>query len=272
MLTLFHYTVIQGQVDADAKGKLTQAEISKTVEFCFRAFAHVSFEEKEALVNKLKKLGLDGDAHDEKNRKALEELEKKLTPEEQSILTTLKGRRMVRPEDSLNIDNFTLDSVDGLAPRLERGNLGLKPAKKAPVKYTTHDSLSFLNGEARAATKTFPNGHAEDNGSSVTNGHADANGNNATNGYEKINGMNGHIMVDEKPFTSPTVGDLMMSQEKPTPAPLDELSRHRLMTSLHESAEELETPYDTMLRLLNGVSIPKKIAISLIRPHTDGLF
>ncbi|KAI1759637.1 hypothetical protein GGR53DRAFT_471119 [Hypoxylon sp. FL1150] len=74
--------VIQGEVDADASGRLTQAEISKTVEFCFKAFAHVSLEEKEALVNKLKKLGIDGDACDDNNRRALDELEKKLTLEE----------------------------------------------------------------------------------------------------------------------------------------------------------------------------------------------
>ncbi|KAE8357834.1 hypothetical protein BDV27DRAFT_150994 [Aspergillus caelatus] len=122
--------IIQGQADADAKGKLTQAEMSKTVEFCFRAFAHVSFEEKEALVKKLKSLGHDGDANDENNRKALDELEKHLTPEEQAILKTLKGRRMVRPEDSLNIDNFTVDAIDGLAPRLEKGNLGLKSSQE----------------------------------------------------------------------------------------------------------------------------------------------
>ncbi|PHH67804.1 hypothetical protein CDD82_1108 [Ophiocordyceps australis] len=157
--------IIQGQADSDFKGKLSQAEISKTVEFCFKAFAHVSYEDKEALVKKLKDLGLDGDAHDEKNRQALDELEKKLTPEERSILTTLKGRRMVRPEDSLNIDNFTLDSIDGFAPRLERGKLGLAAAEKAKVKYTAHDLLSHLNGEARAAKTALENGAAAKNGS-----------------------------------------------------------------------------------------------------------
>ncbi|KAG6355157.1 hypothetical protein INS49_004238 [Diaporthe citri] len=182
--------IIQGTVDADAHGKLSQNEISKTVEFCFKAFAHVSFEEKEALVNKLKQLGLDGDVYDEKNRKALEELESKLTPEEQSILKTLQGRRMVRPEDSLNIDNFTTDSIDGLAPRLERGRLGLTAAKKASVKYTAHDSLSFLNGEARAANRLNDNG-APINGSSITNGHAPPV--NGVNGHStNTNGMNGH--------------------------------------------------------------------------------
>ncbi|KAK5989787.1 Flavin-dependent halogenase aclH [Cladobotryum mycophilum] len=248
--------IIQGQVDADVKGKLTQAEISKTVEFCFKAFAHVSFEEKEALVNKLKALGLDGDAYDESNRQALDELEKKLTPEEQSILQTLKGRRMVRPEDSLNIDNFTLDSIDGLAPRLERGSLGLATAKKAQVKYTAPDKLSFLNGEARAAAakKSLQNGHAESNGNGVANGvangHNGVNGTNGTNGHVATNGdhaTNGNSKVEEKSIT-----ELLASAESPAPASLDEASRHRLITSLHDSAEELETPYDTMLRFVNA--------------------
>ncbi|ROV88111.1 hypothetical protein VSDG_09379 [Cytospora chrysosperma] len=234
--------IIQGQVDSDAQGKLTQGEISKTVEFCFKAFAHVSFEEKEALVNKLKQLGLDGDVYDEKNRKALEELEMKLTPEERSILKTLQGRRMVRPEDSLNIDNFTLDSIDGLAPRLERGRLGLTAAKKASVKYTAHDPLSFLNGEARAAKKleVSQNGNvALQNGNSVTNGHTPA----AVNGHGTLaNGNNG---VE-------SVAELMEKEEVPQASSLDEASRHRLMSSLHESAEELETPHDTMLRFTNA--------------------
>lgn len=223
---------------------MTQAEISKTVEFCFKAFAHVSFEEKEALVKKLKELGLDGDAYDEKNRKALDEVEKKLTPEEQSILKTLKGRRMVRPEDSLNIDNFTVDSIDGFAPRLEHGKLGLVAAKKAEVNYTRHDPLSFLNGESKAVKKTLQNGHAEPNGSTT---HS----NGTTNGDKPVNG---HSKVEDKSISSLVAG-LVASDESLPPAPLDESSRHRLISSLQESAEELETPYDTMLRFVNAVSV-----------------
>ncbi|PHH66063.1 hypothetical protein CDD81_588 [Ophiocordyceps australis] len=224
--------IIQGQADSDFKGKLSQAEISKTVEFCFKAFAHVSYEDKEALVKKLKDLGLDGDAHDEKNRQALDELEKKLTPEERSILTTLKGRRMVRPEDSLNIDNFTLDSIDGFAPRLERGRLGLASAEKAKVKYTTHDSLSYLNGEARAANKVPANGAVVKNGCNGANGHHAANG---------VNGS-----------ANKNMAALVADDENLPQTTLDEASRHKLMSSLHESAEQLETPYDTMLRFLNA--------------------
>ena len=257
--------IIQGQADADTKGKLTQAEISKTVEFCFRAFAHVSFEEKEALVKKLKALGHDGDAYDETNSKALDEIEKQLTPEEQTILTTLKGRRMVRPEDSLNIDNFLLDSIDGLGPRLERGNLGLQAAKKAEVKFTTHDSLSYLNGEARKAGKTHPSGDAQTNGvnghSNGLNGHSNGvnghingvNGHsNEINGYS--NGVNGHSN-GEASFVKSSVTNLDAAEVSASHVPVDEATRHRLMSSLHQSAEDLETPFDTVVRYVDAVSL-----------------
>jgi 2-polyprenyl-6-methoxyphenol hydroxylase-like FAD-dependent oxidoreductase len=242
--------IIQGQADADMKGNLTQSEISKTLEFCFKAFAHVPFEEKEALVAKLKKLGLDGDAYDESNRKQLDEFEKKLTPEEQSILKTLKGRRMVRPEDSLNIDNFTLDSIDGLAPRMERGQLGLTAARKAEVKFTTHDKLSFLNGEAKAG-KAMQNGHAKLNGDSVTNGdHTSTNGDHpATNGHHPVNG---HHKAETSMSNTSSMANLMTAEKSSPSATLDELSRHRLMSSLREQAEELETPYDTMVRFVDS--------------------
>ncbi|CBF79147.1 uncharacterized protein ANIA_10884 [Aspergillus nidulans FGSC A4] len=236
--------IIQGQADADAKGKLTQAEISKTVEFCFRAFAHVSFEQKEALVQKLKSLGHDGDAYDENNRKALEEIEKQLTPEEQTILKTLKGRRMVRPEDSLNIDNFTLDSIDGLAPRLEKGKLGLSAAKKAELKFTAHDPLSFLNGEAMAAQKTSPNGNLE------INGHTQTNGNHLANGHGEVNGHSNAGASSAKSC----MADLIAAENDSSQPSFDEATRHRLISSLQQSAEELETPYDTVLRYVNAVS------------------
>ena len=244
--------IIQGQADADTKGKLTQAEISKTVEFCFRAFAHVSFEEKEALVKKLKALGHDGDAYDEANSKALDEIEKQLTPEEQAILKTLKGRRMVRPEDSLNIDNFLLDSVDGLGPRLERGNLGLQAAKRAEVKFTTHDSLSYLNGEARKANKTHPKGDAQTN---EVNGHGNGE-TNGVNGYSngETNGVNGHSNGKAN-FVKSSVTALNAAEVSASHVPVDEATRHRLISSLQQSAEDLETPFDTVVRYVDAVSL-----------------
>ncbi|PHH70435.1 hypothetical protein CDD82_7107 [Ophiocordyceps australis] len=48
------------------------------------------------------------------------------------------------------------------------------------------------------------------------------------------------------------MADLVAAQEQLPQKTLDESTRHKLMASLHESAEELETPYDTMLRFLNA--------------------
>jgi hypothetical protein len=56
---------------------------------------------------------------------------------------------MMRAEDLLNIDNFTLDSIDDMAPRLKQGKLDLANARRAEIKYTRLNSLSFLNVEAR---------------------------------------------------------------------------------------------------------------------------
>lgn len=247
--------IIQGQADADTKGKLTQVEISKTVEFCFRAFAHVSFEEKEALVKKLKALGHDGDAYEEGNSKALDEIEKQLTPEEQAILKTLKGRRMVRPEDSLNIDNFLLDSIDGLGPRLERGNLGLQPAKKAEIKFTNHDALSYLNGEARKAGKTHPNGDVQTNGvNGHDNGEVGKAGRTHLNGDIQTNGVNGHIN-DKASFVKSSVAALSAAEVSASHKPVDEATRHGLISSLQQSAEDLETPFDTVVRYVDAVSL-----------------
>lgn len=247
--------IIQGQADADTKGKLTQVEISKTVEFCFKAFAHVSFEEKEALVKKLKALGHDGDAQDEANSKALDEIEKQLTPEERTILTTLKGRRMVRPEDSLNIDNFLLDSIDGLSPRMERGKLGLQPAKRAEVRFTDHDSLSYLNGEAKTAIKTIPNGDVQTNG---VNGHSNGEETKAgkayPNGDVHTNGVNGYSNGDAS-YINGSMAAFNAAEMSAPHVPIDEATRHRLISSLRQAAEDLETPFDTMVRYVDVVSL-----------------
>jgi flavine halogenase len=142
--------VIQGTVDADVKSELTQTEISKSIDFCFRAFAHVPVEEKEAMIEKLKSLGLDrSDPNDVKTKEAIEELQKTLSPEELRIMDTIRARRMIRAEDSMNIDNFSVDVINGMAPNLERGNLGLVKATAAQISYTGTDVLALLNGEAK---------------------------------------------------------------------------------------------------------------------------
>jgi len=141
--------IIQGTADADSEKKLSTEEISKTIDFCFRAFAHVPVERKDALLEKMKNHGVsDPTATDLKTREALEELKNTLSPEELDIMNTIRGRRMIRAEDSLNIDNYRLDSINGMAPNLERGNLTLRKAEINKIDVSKKDLLSFLSGEA----------------------------------------------------------------------------------------------------------------------------
>ncbi|KAJ6438871.1 Tryptophan 2-halogenase [Purpureocillium lavendulum] len=137
--------IIQGSVDADGSEKMSQSDISEVLQFCFRAFTYVSPEKKDALFEKLKHLGFEaGDVN--ATTTALEDVKKLVTPEEWHVIETLRSRRMIR-EDPFDIESFTLDTIDGLAPRLERGNLGLTKAKKAKLDSSQFYSPSFLDGK-----------------------------------------------------------------------------------------------------------------------------
>ncbi|KAI1141345.1 FAD/NAD(P)-binding domain-containing protein [Hypoxylon sp. FL0543] len=138
--------IIQGTVDADAKGQLTQEEISKAVEFCFRSFADIPSDKKDALIEKLKGFELEDTTDKEQNARVIEEIQKSLTPEESRILDVLRGRRMIRAEDSINLVNLTLDSIDGLVPNLERGKLGLVKGKPVEASSAKLYSVSYLRG------------------------------------------------------------------------------------------------------------------------------
>ena len=110
--------VIQGKADADLSGKLTQDLVSKTVDFCFNAFAEVSPEARQAVIDKLDSVKADP------NVETKEDLEK-LTDDELAILRTIRARQMMRSEDAVNIDTFSTDVIEGFVPRLVTGRLGL---------------------------------------------------------------------------------------------------------------------------------------------------
>ncbi|RSL93243.1 hypothetical protein CDV31_014803 [Fusarium ambrosium] len=77
--------------------------------------------------------------------KELEDIKTHLTPEESQIVEILQSRRMIR-EDPFDIDSFTLDAIDGLAPNLEHGNLGLVMAKTPRLDTSHFYSPPFLDG------------------------------------------------------------------------------------------------------------------------------
>ncbi|KAL2864295.1 uncharacterized protein BJX67DRAFT_373998 [Aspergillus lucknowensis] len=138
--------IIQGTVDTDTTGKLSKSEISKVLEFCFRAFTYVPPEQKDALFEKLKKLGIESGQNDATAAKALDNIQKHLTVDELQVLETLRSRRMIR-EDPFEMDSFTLDTIDGLAPNLVRGKLGVVKSKQANVDRAHFYSPRFLDGK-----------------------------------------------------------------------------------------------------------------------------
>ena len=54
-----------------------------------------------------------------------------LTAEEQYVVKHIQARKMMRTEDTVGIANFTTDVIDGLAPHLHQGCLGLVPRVSA---------------------------------------------------------------------------------------------------------------------------------------------
>ncbi|KAI0170524.1 hypothetical protein BJ166DRAFT_568475 [Pestalotiopsis sp. NC0098] len=139
--------IIQGSVDVNnARGPMPRMEISEVLDFCYKAFTYVPPEEKEALFAKLDRLNVsltdDGDVTTE----SLDAVSEHLTPDERQMVEVLRSRRMIR-EDPFDVDSFTLDTIDGLAPRLERGRLGLVRTQRSKLDANHFYSPSFLDGK-----------------------------------------------------------------------------------------------------------------------------
>lgn len=141
----FFVLVIQGTADADAAGNVSQLEISKILQFCFKAFTYVPPEKKDALFDKLRKLDSKALQDDAKQVQTLDSIEKHLTADELQILEILRSRRMIR-EDPFEMDSFTLDTIDGMAPKLVRGSLGLVNYEQAKIDKAHFYSQDFLDG------------------------------------------------------------------------------------------------------------------------------
>ena len=144
--SLNHSSVIQGT--ADVTGKLSQEEVSNTVEFCLNAFEHHAPEKQAAVMKKMEMGMLASNASnvaapanvaDSKTEAAVEEKAvvdpEGLSPDEMKILNTIRARQMLRREDTLSIDNFTNDAINGYIPVVARGDLGLEKVvpKSVPV-------------------------------------------------------------------------------------------------------------------------------------------
>src|SRR5205809_4750385 len=102
--------VIQGTVDVS--NKLTEAEISKTIDFCLHAFHPTAPEKCEAVLRKRE--GTNGSASVSADENTKAGLQESLSMDELRVLKTTRARQMLRMEDVLDLDNFSTDAVDGV--------------------------------------------------------------------------------------------------------------------------------------------------------------
>nr|Q0CCX4.2 RecName: Full=Sulochrin halogenase gedL; AltName: Full=Flavin-dependent halogenase gedL; AltName: Full=Geodin synthesis protein L [Aspergillus terreus NIH2624] len=105
--------VIQGQADT---GESEQQRMVAGVQFSLERFGQATPEAQRALLDKVQFAGQNA-----------EELEK-LTADELAVLHNIIGRQLKMTKVEKNLDNFTRDVIDGWAPRVERGKLGLQRA------------------------------------------------------------------------------------------------------------------------------------------------
>ncbi|PON24531.1 hypothetical protein TGAM01_v206461 [Trichoderma gamsii] len=106
----FFRPVIQGTADVDSK--LCQAELSKTLEFCSNAFEPVKPEDRSSM---LEKLGQNPDTAYQVD----------LSPQQRTVVDHIRARQMMRTEDTMNINSFGTDAINGFIPNLKKGGLGL---------------------------------------------------------------------------------------------------------------------------------------------------
>lgn len=236
--------IIQGQ--ADVQGKLSEEEVSKTIDFCFNAFIPVDAKQKESLLERMRELGIEDLSQIEDNEqyaKGVAELEGLLSPEQMRIMHSIRARQMLRSEDTINIDNFGSDVIDGLTVNLKVGQLGLvAPTKKAS---TRPDVLALMSGEEQLEKKEeAPVAVAvEETGDSFTGVEQLAKG--------AANGVTEHT-VHLTPLKGNSAG------------PGNEASRLQMEDTLRGLAENLETPHDTMLRMFNSA-----LEISVVKSAFD---
>ncbi|KAK5991367.1 Flavin-dependent halogenase aclH [Cladobotryum mycophilum] len=245
--------VIQGTVDANPNKQLSESDIPKMVEFSFKAFANISTEKKDALIEKLKHVDLG--ANDSGTLKIIAEIEKSLTPEEVEVLDILRSRRMFSDE-GFDIDNFTFDSIDGLVPNMVRGKLGLVKAVKPKANSSENGShlysVSWLESKPSGlkVSAEVPNLDQSTTTIEVQN--------DASNGVEATSGPSDNFHSNEDVASTSLDVDLIAKQLRTTLQASygdlmeDELGRHSVISALNASAEDYEEPYDLMMRLANA--------------------
>lgn len=83
-------------------------------------------------------------------------LEANLSEDETRILNTIRARQMIKPGDSVNIDNLVADVIDGRRINLQRGALGLVKPGAVETKKKHLDFFGKFLGEEQPMAKISP--------------------------------------------------------------------------------------------------------------------
>lgn len=100
-------------------GKLTQDLVSKSVDFCLHAFDDVTPEAHKAVLDKINSVRVEGGKETKGDLEMLSE-------DELRVLRTIRARQILSAQEAVNMDGFSQGVIDGLAPQLVRGSLGLR--------------------------------------------------------------------------------------------------------------------------------------------------
>ena len=126
-------TVIQGS--ADISCGVPQAELSENIKFCANAWDGTKPDARAALLEKIREAidSIGGSSGEEDHRAKIEAMKSNLSEEEKRVLNHVRARQLLRTEDSMHIDNFSTDLIDGLAPYVHHGQLTLRAAEPMAV-------------------------------------------------------------------------------------------------------------------------------------------
>ena len=111
---------------------VSQNELSETIAFCANAWDGVHPGQRAAILQKIQRAVDDSaskDSSDDRNPEAiLEVVQQALSEEEVRVMKYIRARQLLRTEDTMHIEYFSTDVIDGLAPHVQRGCLTLRKA------------------------------------------------------------------------------------------------------------------------------------------------
>ncbi|KAH6896730.1 hypothetical protein B0T10DRAFT_163008 [Thelonectria olida] len=134
----FFRPIIQGTADVGNK-KLDQDVLNKTLEFCANAFEPVKSEDDRAVAMEQIKADPNGTG-----------FHADLSADQVNAVNHIRARKMMRTEDTFNIDSFGSDAIAGYVPHLQRGMLSLKSVAKGGS--NVPGQMMTMNGQANGMT------------------------------------------------------------------------------------------------------------------------